>query len=104
MTGCSTAARSKEQRPSSTSVKSIRARSVMPREMSRLRRPISMSIHSTCLPSAARQEATPPVSEVFPVPPLPDVTTITVPIECLLPDGYYYTICNQIVQIILCEM
>ena len=55
----------------------------MPREISRLRRPMSMSMQRTRFPRAARQDETPPVREVFPVPPLPDVTTIAVPIASL---------------------
>lgn len=31
------------------------------------------------LPSRARQEATPPVTEVLPVPPFPEVTAMTIP-------------------------
>ena len=83
MTGWGTAARSSVQRPQSTSVKSISARSLRPKVRSRLRRPISMSMQSTRWPSAARQEATPPVMEVFPVPPFPDVITIAVDIGSL---------------------
>ena len=77
--GWFTAARTRGQRPSATSEKSIRARSLRPREMSRLRRPMSMSMHSTLCPRRARLPATPPVMEVFPVPPFPEVTTIAVP-------------------------
>ena len=44
---------------------------------------MSMSMQRTRFPRAARQDETPPVREVFPVPPLPDVTTIAVPIASL---------------------
>ena len=82
--GWVTAARARGQRPSATSEKSISARSLRPREMSRFRRPMSISMHSTRLPSRARQEATPPVTEVLPVPPFPEVTAMTIPMEFLL--------------------
>ena len=40
-----------------------------------------MSIHSTRRPIRASEAATPPVMEVFPVPPLPDVIALTVPMR-----------------------
>ncbi len=82
--GWDTAARARGQFPRATSAKSISARSLSPSEISRFRRPMSMSMHSTVFPSRARQEATPPVTVVLPVPPLPEVTVMTVPMEFLL--------------------
>ena len=81
ISGCSTAARARGQRPRATSVKSISARSFRPRLMSRFRRPTSISTHSTVLPIKASEQATPPVIEVFPVPPFPEVIEITVLME-----------------------
>ena len=60
-----------------TSEKSISARSVSPRARSRFRRPMSQSRHSTRFPSRARAEPTPAEKDVFPVPPLPDITAKT---------------------------
>ena len=85
ISGCSTVAPLRGQRKSITSEKSIKARSDMPKVRSRLRSPMSTSMHSTRRPSAARQEATPAVREVLPVPPFPDVTMTAVPMERLLP-------------------
>ena len=82
--GWRTAARDRVQRPRATSAKSIRARSLRPREMSRFRRPMSMSMHNTRCPAIARAAATPPVTEVLPVPPLPEATAMTIPMKNLL--------------------
>ena len=49
----------------------------------------------------ARQEASPPVSEVFPVPPLPEVTTIAQPIGILPVIQLNYTIIRQTKQMFL---
>ncbi len=51
-----------------TSAKFISTRSVMPNTISRLRRPISASMHSVRCPAAARAAPTPATREVFPVP------------------------------------
>ena len=62
-----------------TSRKLTVASSRMPREMSRLRRPTSRSMHSTRLPSFAREPATAAQRVVLPVPPLPDMKAATCP-------------------------
>ena len=95
ITGWGTAAFSRGQRPHSTSVKSISARSLSPRLRSRFRRPISISMHSTFFPSAARQEPMPAVREVLPVPPLPEVMTIAVDIGTLRFNYQYHIMVSQ---------
>ena len=82
--GWRTAARDSVQRPRATSAKCIRARSLRPMQMSRFRRPMSMSIHNTRCPAMARAAATPPVTEVLPVPPFPEATAMTIPMKNLL--------------------
>ena len=77
--GCSTTAALSEQRPWATSVKSIRAWSDRPSARSRFRSPTSQSTHSTRSPCCDSAAPTPAVSEVLPVPPLPDTTAIHCP-------------------------
>ena len=88
--GWDTTALSRVQRCWATSEKSIRAASERPRAISRFRRPMSQSTHSTRRPDRASAAPTPAVKEVFPVPPLPDTTAIHCPISDIPPAKCVY--------------
>jgi hypothetical protein len=65
---------------------------------------MSISIHSTRFPKAAKQEETPPVREVFPVPPLPDVTTMAQLIASLPEDTKSFYHKTDKISMIFCAI